>query len=61
MHPALAASFSVSGVHGALILIAVLAFLVAAIIAWFVTPRTHWATLVAAGLCLFALSFLVSG
>jgi hypothetical protein len=57
----LAASFTVNGLHGALILVAVLLFLAAAIIAWFVSPRTHWASFVAAGLCLATLALLVSG
>lgn len=61
MNGVVAASFQVSGLHGALIVISVILFLIAAIIAWFVLPRAHWATLAAAGLCLFALSFLVSG
>lgn len=54
-----AASFSVNGAGGVLTLIAVILFLIAAIIAWFVEPRTHWATLVAAGLCLWALAALI--
>jgi hypothetical protein len=57
----LAASFTFNGLHGALLVIAVLLFLVAAIAAWFASPRTHWATLVAAGLCLATLALLVTG
>jgi uncharacterized membrane protein YqjE len=57
----LAASFSVSGVHGFLILIAFLLFAVAAIIAWVVQPRAVWATFVAAGLALFMLAQLITG
>lgn len=45
-----AASFSVSGLHGIAMLIALILFAIAAIIAWFVQPRTYWATFVAAGL-----------
>lgn len=56
-----AASFQVSGLHGVLLLLAVILFFIAAVVAWFVEPRTRWATLVAAGLCLTALSFIVSG
>jgi hypothetical protein len=56
----LAASVQVQGVHGVLLVLGALLFLVAAIIAWFVAPRTHWATFVAAGLCLLTLSFLVT-
>lgn len=55
-----AASFQVSGMHGIAILIALLLFAAAAIIAWFVQPRTYWATFVAAGLALLALSMLVT-
>ena len=57
---AVAASFQVSGLHGIAILIALLLFAVAAVIAWFVSPRTYWATFVAAGLALVALSMLVT-
>lgn len=55
-----AASFQVNGVHGALLIIAVILFLIAGIVAWFVQPRYHWATCVSIGLCLVALSFLVT-
>jgi uncharacterized membrane protein YqjE len=57
----MAASFTVSGLHGALILIAFLLFAVAAIIAWFVAPRMIWATFIAAGLALTTLAMLISG
>jgi hypothetical protein len=57
----LAVSFAVSGLHGVLQLIAVLLFLIAAVVAWFVTPRAVWATFVAAGLCLVTLSMLITG
>lgn len=53
-----AATFSVNGAGGVFTIIAVILFLVAAVIAWFVEPRTYWATFVAAGLCLFALGTL---
>lgn len=56
----LASSFAVSGAHGVLILLAFILFLVAAIIAWFVTPRAHWGTAVAAGLALYMLAQLVT-
>jgi fatty acid desaturase len=54
-----AASFAVNGASGFLTIIAVILFGAAAIIAWFVSPRTHWATFVAAGLCLWALASLI--
>jgi hypothetical protein len=55
-----AASFQVSGVHGIALILALFLFAVAAIIAWFVAPRTYWATFVAAGLALVTLSMLVT-
>ena len=56
----LASTFSVTatGAHGWLTLIAVILFGIAAVIAWFVPPRAHWATFVAAGLALWALADL---
>lgn len=54
----LASSFSVSGAHGFLILVAFLLFAVSAIIAWVVEPRAIWATFVAAGLALYMLALL---
>lgn len=54
----LASSFTVSGAHGVLILIAFILFAVAAVIAWVVAPRAVWATFVAAGLALFMLAQL---
>jgi hypothetical protein len=56
----LAASISVNGIHGALVLIAVILFAIAAVIAFFVQPRAYWPSFVALGLALFALAFLVS-
>jgi hypothetical protein len=56
--PVLAASFTVSGAHGVLILIAFLLFLIAAVVAWVIAPRAVWATFVAAGLALWALAQL---
>lgn len=61
MSQPLAVSFAVHGLHGALVLVAVILFAVAAVIAWFVPPRTHWATFIAAGLGLVTLAMLVSG
>lgn len=61
MNGVLAASFTVSGVHGFLVLIAFLLCIVAAIIAWVVTPRAIWAAFVAGGLALFFLAQLISG
>lgn len=55
----LAASISISGIHGVLIFIAAIAFAVAAVVAYFVQPRAYWPSFVALGLCLFALAFLV--
>lgn len=60
MHDVLAASFTVSGVHGFLILIAFLLFAVAAILAW-VMAKAYWATFVAAGLALFMFAQLITG
>jgi len=57
----LADSFTVSGVHGFLILIAFILFAVAAVVAWVVEPRAVWATFVAAGLALFMLALLFGG
>lgn len=57
----LAAGVQVNGLHGVLLILAVLLFLVAAIIAWFAAPRTYWATFVAAGLCLATLAMIVTG
>lgn len=61
MTAVLATGFSVSGVHGFLVLIAFLLFAVAAIIAWVVTPRAIWATFVSAGLALVTLAMLITG
>lgn len=58
----LAAGFQVNGAHGVLLLIAVLCFLVAAIVAYFVAPLHRIAiSLIAAGLFFAALAQLVSG
>jgi len=54
-------SFTVSGVHGFLVLIAFFVFVIAAILAWFLPPRAHWATLVAVGLALCMLALLFGG
>lgn len=56
----LATSFTVSGLHGWLILIAFLLCAVAAVVAWAVTPRAVWATFVAAALALFLLAQLIT-
>ena len=59
--PALAAGFQVNGAHGVLLLIAVLCFLVAAIVAYFVTPLHRVAiSLTAAGLFFATLAQLVT-
>jgi len=57
----LATGFSVSGVHGFLILIAFLLCAVAAILAWAVAPRAVWAAFTAAALALFFLAQLITG
>jgi hypothetical protein len=57
----LATSISVSGLHGFLILVAFILFLVAGFVAWFIAPRMIWASLVAAGLALYMFALLVSG
>jgi hypothetical protein len=54
----LASGLTVSGAHGVFILIALILFAVAAVIAWVIEPRAVWATFVAAGLALFMLSQL---
>ena len=54
----LALTATVSGVDGFLWLVACLLFLVAAVLAW-VAGRNYWGILVAAGLCLAALTQLV--
>jgi hypothetical protein len=55
----LAASISVNGIHGVLILLAAILFAIATVIAWFIAPRAYWPSFVAFGLCLFSLAFLV--
>ena len=57
----LADSFTVSGIHGFLILLAFILFAVAAVIAWVVAPRAIWASFVAGGLALLSLAMLFSG
>jgi hypothetical protein len=61
VHPALADSFTVSGAHGFLILIAFILALIAAFLAWFIAPRAIWGTLIAAALALFFLALLFGG
>lgn len=56
----LAASFTVSGTHGWLVLIAFLLFVVSAALAW-LAGRQVWATCIAAGLALYMLSLLITG
>jgi hypothetical protein len=53
-----AATVAVSGVDGFLEILAVLCFLIAAIVAWWV-DHTRWATLVAAGLLFWILTLIV--
>jgi hypothetical protein len=59
VHALAAASVTVSGIDGFLEILAVLCFLIAAVIAWFVEPRARWATLVAAGLLFWILTLIV--
>lgn len=54
-----ATTITVNGIDGFFFILAALLFLVAAIIAWFVTPRARWATAVAAGLFFWVLTNLV--
>ena len=56
----LADGFTVSGVHGFLILLAFLLFAVAGCVAWFVA-RQLWAAFVAGGLALYMLALLFAG
>jgi hypothetical protein len=58
-----AVSFTVNGLHGTLIIIAVILFLIAAVAAAVREPhpRLYWPELVAAGLCLATLALIVSG
>jgi drug/metabolite transporter (DMT)-like permease len=57
----LAATFAVNGLGGALLIIAVILFLIAAIAAFIIErpARQYWPWLVALGLCLLALAGLV--
>lgn len=55
------ASIVVHGFQGVLFILAALAFLTAAIIAWFITPRNHWAALVSLGLLFWVLTGIVHG
>lgn len=52
-------TFSAHGIDGFLLVVAVLAFLAAAIVAWVAPGHKVWATLVAAGLLFWALTDLV--
>ena len=45
--------------NGILVLVAMVAFVIAAFVAWFIQPRAIWGTLVALGLALFMLALLV--
>ena len=58
MSHVLASGLAVNGAHGVLILIALIAFIVAAIVAWVIAPRAVYATFVAAGLALYMLALL---
>jgi hypothetical protein len=54
-------SFTVNGLHGVLLLVAVLLFLAAALAAFFAPAHRMVHVLIGAGLCLATLSQLVSG
>jgi hypothetical protein len=54
-----ATTFTVSGLHGWLYILAAILFAIAAVIAWFVQPRAYWPTFVALGLCFVALGFVI--
>lgn len=45
--------------NGILVLIALIAFAVAAVVAWVVTPRAIWASAVALGLALYMAALLI--
>lgn len=47
--------------NGILVLLALVVFLVAAVVAWVVTPRAIWATCVALGLALYMAALLLGG
>lgn len=57
----LAASVTVNGLNGVLVILAALLFLVATIAAFVVQPRPIWAICLAAGAFLVTLSLIVSG
>ena len=52
-------TIAINGVHGVFALIAAILFLIAAIISWFIPPRSYWPTFVAAGLMLWVLTVIV--
>jgi hypothetical protein len=54
----LASGLAVNGAHGVFILIAMILFIVAAIVAWVLAPRAVYATFVAAGLAIYMLALL---
>jgi hypothetical protein len=54
-----ATSLTISGFQGVLFIAAVLVFLAATIIAFFVTPRNYWAVLVSAGLLFWVLTQII--
>jgi hypothetical protein len=58
LYASASSSFHVSGTHGILVLIALIIFVIAAVIAWIATPKAHWAGAVAAGLAVYMLSLL---
>lgn len=57
----LAASFTVSGVHGFIQVLALICFFAAAVVAWFAPGHKASVILISAGLFFFVLAGMVSG
>lgn len=57
----LASGLTVSGPHGVLILLAMILFIIAGFLAWFIAPRAIWASLISGGLALYMLALLWAG
>lgn len=54
-----ATTVAIHGISGVFLIIAAILFLIAAIIAWFVAPRSYWPTFIAAGLLFWVLTGLI--
>lgn len=63
MQHVLASGLTLSSAAGNVILliVAAIAFIVAAVLAWLVEPRARWATAVSVGLLFLVLAFLFGG